>query len=116
MLALGSLAVLLDAGAKYSADVRRLAAATSERALTGVEEASSDYAPHPFRLATLSLDGSRGRCMRDGRRAGEASQTGDDSFDINCAGGATVNRVGDLPRAESQSWPGDSRYDRAVRF
>jgi len=117
MLALGSIAVLLDAGAKYSADVRRLATATNEHAATGREESSSDYAPHPFRLsATLSLDRARVRCTHDGARGGSASQTGDGSFNINCPEDTTVKPVGDLPRAELLSWPGDSRYDRAVRF
>ena len=52
----------------------------------------------------------------DEPRADSVSQSRDGSFDINGIAGTTVRAVGDLPRAELQSWPVDSRYDRAVRF
>ena len=120
LLALGSLAVLLDAGAKYAgwsaATLAGERTAVQHDALS-VDGAPSSYAPHRFRLgSTLSLDGMSVRCVDDGGLADPASQSGDDSFDINCGPGTTVKAVGDLPRAELLSWPRDSRYDRAVKF
>ena len=119
LLVLGSLAVLLDAGAKYTS--WRAATLAAERAAVQrdaptLADASPRYAPYRFRLgATLPLDGMRVRCSDD-EPAAEASQSSDESFDINCAASTTVKAVGDLPRAELLSWPNDSRYDRAVRF
>ena len=120
LLALGSLVVLLDAGAKYSG--WSAAAFGDERTAVqhdalSVAGAPSSYAPHRFRVgSTLSLDGMSVRCVGDEPLPDPASQTSDDSLDINCGPGTTVKAVGDLPRTELQSWPGDSRYDRAVRF
>jgi len=111
LLALGSLVVLLDAGAKYSGGLWRATTFGGERAAVAIDGTSSDYAPYRFRLSeTLPLDRARERC------ADSASQSGDGSFDINCPASSTVKAVGDLPRRELLSWPGDSRYDRAVRF
>jgi hypothetical protein len=118
-LVLGSLAVLLDAGATYSswrAATYAGGRAAVERAGPALDASSSDFRSYPFRLgAILPLDRGVG-CARDEARTDSASQSGDGSFDINCIAGATVKAVGDLPRAELLSWPGVSRYDRAVRF
>lgn len=120
LLVLGSLAVLLDTGAKYAGG--RAAALAGERTAVGRVDSASDASPsdsrsYPFRVgATLPLDGMRVACAGDDPLADPASQSGDGSFDINCDAGTTVKAVGDLPRAELLSWPADSRYDRAVRF
>lgn len=117
LLALGSLVVLLDAGAKYSGGIWRAAMSAREREAAESDNPSLEYAPYSFRLsATLPLERARERCSGDAARADSASQSGDGSFDINCSTGSTVKAVGDLPHAELLSWPGDSRYDRAVRF
>ena len=119
LLVLGSLGALLDAGAAYSG--WRAAMLAGERAVVERDEpaldaSSSDFRSYPFRLgATLPLDRGVG-CEADEARADSASQSGDGPFDINCIAATTVKAVGDLPRAELLSWPGDSRYDRAVRF
>jgi hypothetical protein len=116
LLALGSLAVLLDAGAKYSGEIWRAATVATEHAAVERDD-SSEFAPYRFRLsATLPLDRAHERCTGDARRGDSASQSSDGSFDINCVAASTVKAVGDLRRAELLSWPGDSGYDRAVRF
>jgi hypothetical protein len=116
VLALGSLAVLLDAGAKYSGEIWPVATLANERAAVERDDSSSDYAPYPFRLsATLPIDRARLRCADEDPRA-DSSQSGDESFDINCIEGTNVRAVGDFPRAELLSWRGNSGYDRAVRF
>jgi hypothetical protein len=114
-LALGSVAVLLEAGANYSAEVRE--AGTLARERTDFERAAASVlAPYSFSLsASLSLDGARMRCGDDAR-ADPAPQRADGQFDINCVAASTATAAGAWPRAELQSSPGDSRYDRAVRF
>ena len=118
LLALGSLAVLLDAGAKYSGGIWRATTLAGERAVVARDDSSPDRAgPYRFRLnATLPLDRARAFCQGDVLRGDSASRTGDGSFDINCTEGAAVKSVGDLRNVELLSWPGDARYDRAVRF
>lgn len=118
VLAVGSLIVLLDAGAKYPDGISHAAAFAGEPAAAIRDDSTRKYAPYRFRLgATLPLDGARGRCpAEDPRAASVSSPSGDESFDINCSASATVKAVGDTPRAALQSWRGESRYDRAVRF
>lgn len=115
-IAVGSLLVLPDAGAKYPG--LGWPAATSASELSGVERQAPapGFKLHSFRLsANLPLEHSEAPCGGASQVA-LASADGDESFDSSCSGGATVNAVGDLPRAELLSLPGDWLYHRALRF
>ena len=114
MVAVGSLVVLLDAGAKYSG----LAWPGSSLALepSELEVSAPGFMAQGFRLsANLPLEQARTPCG-GAPQGGQASADGDEAFDSSCSGGATVNAVGDLPRAELLSWPDDSLYHRALHF
>jgi hypothetical protein len=114
-VALGSLVVLLDAGAKYSGVAWRAGSLAREPSALEREVSSPDFVPDEFRLsANLPVERTQAACA-DPPRA-EASPVSDESLDINCARGTTVKAVGDLPRAELLSWPGDWLYHRAARF
>jgi hypothetical protein len=115
-VALGSLAMLLDAGAKYSGTPWRPAYAR-ERSALELEVSAPGFTPLEFRLAgNLPLGGGQKTCaVAAGSES--ASQNGDEAFDINCTGGgATVKAVGELPHWELLSWPGGWMYHRALRF
>lgn len=116
-VALGSVAVLVEAGANHSAEVRAAGTLAGERADFERADASVP-APYSFSLsAVLPLDRVRVRCGGDdAARADLAPQRGDGQFDINCVAASTATAVGARPRAQLLSSPGDSRYDRAVRF
>jgi hypothetical protein len=108
-IAVGSLLVLLDAGAKYSG--LGWPPASLAREPSGPERAVP-----VFRLsANLPLEHARAP-NGDAPQAGRASADGDEPFDSSRSGGATVNAVGDLPRPELLSLPGDWLYHRALRF
>jgi hypothetical protein len=116
-LALGSVALLVEAGVHYSAEARAAGTLAGERA--DFERAgASAPAPYSFGLsAALPLDRVRVRCSGDeAPRADLAPQRGDGEFDINRVATSTATAVGAWPRAQLLSSPGDSRYDRAVRF
>jgi hypothetical protein len=116
LVALGSLLVLLDAGAKYSGAPWHPAAVAREPSALEREVASPGFTPLEFRLSeNLPLELAQAPCFRAGR-ADSASLRGDESLDINCAGGPTVKGVGDLPGAELLSWPSDWMYHRGLRF
>jgi len=118
LLAFGSVAVLLDAGAKYSgwrASTLAADGGAMQRDDASWRESATSYAPYRFRLAGLPLDGMRVRCG-DEAPPEAASQSSDGSFDINCTADTSVKAVREFPHAELLSWPNDSRYDRGVRF
>ena len=115
-ITVGSLVVLMDAGANYSGLAWR--AANLAGAPSGLERevSAQDFVPHEFRLsANLPLEHSRAPCG-GARQVAPASAYGDEPFDSSWSGGATVNAVGDLPRAELLSLPGDWLYHRALHF
>jgi hypothetical protein len=115
-VAVGSLATLLDAGAKYPGDW--LAAFdASTRSAIGLEAPSQALPALEFRVSG-NLPVGRGQKTCAGQTStNEASQGGDEPFDIICTnGGPTVKAVGALPRPELLSWPGDWLYHRALRF
>jgi hypothetical protein len=115
-LAVGSLVVLLDAGAKYSGLGWRAASLGRESSELERDVSSPGFAPYEFRLsANLPLEHVATPCG-SATGAAPASADGDESFDSRCTGGATVNAVGDLPRAELVSLPGDWLYHRALHF
>jgi hypothetical protein len=115
-IAVGSLLVLLDAGANYSGLGWRAASSASEPSGGERETPAPGSTPHAFRLsANLPLEHIGAPCGGAAQVA-PASADGDESFDSSCSGGATVNAVGDLPRAELLSLPGDWLYHRALRF
>jgi hypothetical protein len=111
-----SLVVLLDAGANYSGLGWRAAGLAREPSELEPEVSAPGFAPLEFRLSeNLPLERAATPCSGAPQVALE-SPDGDESFDISCSGGATVKAVGDLPRMELLSWPGDSLYHRALRF
>ena len=114
MVAVGSLAVLLDAGAKYSG--LAWPGSSLAREPSELDDSAPGFTPHGFRLsANLLLEQARTPC--GGAPQGvQASADGDEAFDSSCSGGATVNAVGDLPRAELLSLPSDWLYHRALHF
>lgn len=115
-VAVGSLVVLLDAGAKYSGVAWRATSLSSEASELGPEVSAPGSAPNEFRLsANFRVEHAPAPSV-GAPRVAAASPDGDESLDNGCSGGATVNAVGDLPRAELLSWPGDWRYHRALRF
>lgn len=115
-VAVGSLVVLLDAGAKYSGGAWRAASPASEPLALERDVSAPGSAPHAFRLsANLPVGRAQTPCA-GAPGVGPASADCDESFDIGCSGGATVNAVGDLPRAELLSLPGDWLYHRALHF
>lgn len=114
-VAVGSLVVLLDAGAKYPSIVRRAASLAREPSALERKVSAPAFAPQEFRLsANLPLEHIPPACGAP--QAGAASPDGDEAFDSTCSGGATVNAVGDLQRAELLSLPGEWLYHRALRF
>ena len=115
-VAVGSLVVLLDAGAKYSDLTWRPASLARQPSELEQEVSAPGFTPLEFRLsANLPLERAPGPCSGAPQVAPQ-SPVGDESFDIVCGDGATVNAVGDLPRAELLSWSGDWLYHRALRF
>jgi len=113
-ITVGSLVVLLDAGAKYSGLGWRVAGLAREPSGLEHEVSVPAVRPHGFRLsANLPLEHVNTLCSG---AAGVASADGDESFDSSRSGDATVNAVGDLPRAELLSLPGDWLYHRALHF
>jgi hypothetical protein len=115
VVAVGSLVVLMDAGAKYSDLAWRVASLAREPSALEQEVAAPGFTPREFRLsANLPLERAPTRC-RSADTALE-SQSGDEGFDNSCVGGSTVKAVGELPSAELLSWPGDWLYHRTVRF
>ena len=115
-VAVGSLAVLLDAGAKYSGLVWHAADLAREPSALEQEVATPGFTPREFRIsANLLLERAPTRCTAP--NAALQSPSGDEAFDNSCVvGGSTVKAVGELPRAELLSWPGDWLYHRTVRF
>lgn len=116
-VAVSSLVVLLDAGAKYPGATWHTVSSYARRlSALGLEVAPPGAAPLEFRLSgNLPVErGQKGCAVAPS--AESASQGGDESFDINCTDGPTVKAVSDLPHAELLSWPGDSMYHRALRF
>ena len=113
-VAVGSMAVLLDAGATYPGLTWR--AASLAREPSELDDSAPGFTPHGFRLsANLPLEQARTPCG-GAPQGGQASADGDEAFDSSCSGGATVNAVGDLPRAELLSLPSDWLYHRALHF
>jgi hypothetical protein len=110
-IAVGSLVVLLDAGAKYSGLGWRAATLARESSELGRDVSSPGLRPYEFRLSANLPVHVATPC---GDAA--ASADGDESFDSRCSGGATVNAVGDLQRGELLSLPGDWLYHRALHF
>ncbi len=115
-VAVGSLAVLLDAGAKYSGLAWHAANLAREPSALEQEVAAPGFTPREFRLsANLPLERAPTRCAAPD--AALPSPSGDEAFDNSCVvGGSTVKAVGELPSAELLSWPGDWLYHRTVRF
>ena len=115
-IAVGSLVVLLDAGAKYSGTPWRAASQTREPAALEREVSAPGFTPYEFRLsANWPLEHGQMPCC-GALHAALASVNGDEVLDNSCSSGATVKAVGDLPRTELLSWPGDWLYHRALRF
>lgn len=114
-IAVGSLAVLLDAGAKYSGLAWHAANLTRAPSALEQEVAAPGFTPREFRLsANLPLERAPTRCAAP--EAALESPTGDGAFDNSCVGASTVKAVGELPSAELLSWPDDWLYHRTVRF
>lgn len=116
-VAASSLVVLLDAGAKYpGATWPTVSSYVRTPSALELEVSRPGFTPLEFRLSgNLPVErGQKGCAVAPS--AESASPGGDEPFDINCTGGPTVKAVGDLPHAELLSWPGDSRYHRALRF
>jgi len=113
-VAVGSLAVLLDAGANsglawHTANLTRAQSALDQ------EVAASGLTPREFRLsANLPLEPAAARCAAP--EAATESPSGDGAFDNSCVGASTVKAVGELPSAELLSWPDDWLYHRTARF
>jgi hypothetical protein len=115
-VAVGSVVVLLDAGANYSGVAWTATNLAREPAVFGWEVSAPGFTPQEFRLsANLPLDRAQEPCSGAPHLALE-SANGDESLDNSCGTGATVKAVGDLPRSELLSWPGDWLYHRALRF
>ena len=115
-VAVGSLVVLLDAGAKYSGLAWHAASLAREPSALEREVAAPGFTPREFRLsANLPLELASTRCAAPD--VASESPSGDEAFDNSrVVGGSTVKAVGELPRPELLSWPGDWLYHRAVRF
>ena len=115
-VAVGSLVVLLDAGAKYSNVVWRATSLARVPSTLEREVAAPGFTPWDFRLsANLPLERAPTRCAAPD--AAPESPSSDEAFDNSCVVDAsTVKAVGDLSRLELLSWPGDWLYHRAVRF
>lgn len=114
VVAVVSLVVLMDAGAKYSGLAWRVASLAREPAAVEQEVAAPGITPREFRLsANLPLERAPARCGSD---AAWASPSGDEGFDNSCVGASTVKAVGELPSMELLSWPGDWLYHRTARF
>jgi hypothetical protein len=116
-VALGSLLVLMDAGAEYSGLGWRTAPVAREPSDLERAVSAPGFTPLEFRLSgNFPLERGQRTCA-DALTTGLASQGGDEPLDINdCAVGPSVKAVGDLPRTELLSWPGDWLYHRALRF
>jgi hypothetical protein len=115
-VAAGSLLVLMDAGAKYSGFGWRAANLPREPSALEREISAPGFTPLEFRLSeNWPLERALTPCGGEPHAAFQ-SPNGDEALDNSCSGGATVNAVGDLPRAELLSWPGDWLYHRALRF
>ncbi len=116
-VAVGSLVVLMDAGAKYSNVAWRAASLAREPSALEREVAAPGFTPRDFRLsANLPLERPMEACAGALHVAPESSPSGDEAFDSSCARGSSVKAVGDLQHLELLSWPGDWLYHRAVRF
>jgi len=114
-VAVCSLVVLLDAGAKYPGLASRASSPAREPSSLEWKISAPGLAPHEFRLsANLPLEHAGMPCGAPNLAL--ASANGDAIFDGSCSGGATVNAVGDLPAAELLSLPRDWLYHRALRF
>ena len=115
-VAAASLLVLMDAGAKYSGFGWRAASLAPDSSELEREVSAPGFTPLEFRLSeNWSLERALTPCAGESR-VSFPSPNGDDALDNSCSGGATVNAVGDLPRAELLSSPGDWLYHRALRF
>ena len=114
-VAVGSLVVLLDAGAKYPGLAWRAASLAREPSDLEREVSAPGFTPLEFRLSpNLPLERERTPCSGAPQVVPE-SPDGDELFGIGCRG-ATVKAVGDLPRPELLSWPGDWLYHRGLHF
>ena len=112
----GSLLVVLDAGANYSDFSWRAASLAREPSELEREVSAPSFTPLEFRLSkNWPLEGERTACA-SAPHVVFPSPNSDEALDNSCSGGATVNAVGDLPRAELLSWPDDSLYHRALHF
>jgi len=115
-VAVGSMAVLLDAGATYPGLTWRAASLAREPSELEREVSAPSFTPLEFRLSkNWPLEGERTACA-SAPHVVFPSPNSDEALDNSCSGGATVNAVGDLPRAELLSWPDDSLYHRALHF
>jgi hypothetical protein len=117
-VAVGSLATLLDAGAKYPGAPWRAESYVREPSTApALELAPPGLTPREFRLSgNLPIGDGLKTCAAAEPNANSASQVGDEPFDINSAGRTTVKAVGDFPYPDLLSWPGDYMYHRALRF
>jgi len=116
-VAVCSLVVLLDAGAKYSGVTWRAASLEREPSELEREVSAPGFMPQEFRLSeNWPLERLATPCGGGAHVAPESSADGDESFDNSCSGRSTVKAVGDLPGTELLSWPGDWLYHRALRF
>jgi len=114
-VAVGSLVVLLDAGAKYSGLAWRAANLEREPSALEQEITAPDFTPLDFRLsANLPLERAPTFCSEPD--TAPESPSGDDAFDNSCVGYSNVKAVGESPRGELLSWPSDWLYHRTVRF
>jgi hypothetical protein len=115
-VAVGSMAVLLDAGAKYPGLMWRPASFAREPSDLEREVSAPGFTPLEFRLSeNWAIESARTSCAGNPHVV-FPSPNGDEALDNSCSGGATVNAVGDLPRAELLSWPSDWLYHRALHF
>jgi hypothetical protein len=115
LAAVGSLVVLLDAGAKYSGLAWRAASLARVPSALEQEVTATGFTPRDFRLsANLPLGRAPNVCTEP--EAAPESPSGDGAFDNTCVATTTVKAVGEFPGAELLSWPGDWLYHRTVRF
>lgn len=116
IVAVGSVVVLLDAGAKYPSLAWSVTDLAREPSTLERDVTAPGFTPREFRLsANLPLEREPTPCAAP--RAAPESPTGDEGFDNICTGGGSIVKgVGELPRPELLSWPRDWLYHRAVRF
>ena len=115
IIAVGSVVVLLDAGAKYPGLAWGAMNLAREPSALEQDVTAPGFTPREFRLSpNLPLQREPTPCAAP--PSGAESPSGDEAFDNSCAGGSTVKGVGEFPRSELLSWPGNWLYHRAVRF